>query len=139
MCDLFGDGAYPLLPWLLKPCPINAILNRSQRRFNKTLSSARSTVERAFAILKGRLRILLKRLDSRFHNVSEIILTCRILHNFCQEAGEEFNDDEVAQRSAEHCSKYSPVHRAAFVVKLKLIYFYLNMFPILLRNLTSYT
>ena len=57
-------------------------------------------------------------LKGRFYNVSEIILTCRILHNFCQEAGEEFNDDEVAQRSAEHCSKYSPVHRAAFVVKL---------------------
>ena len=89
---LLGDGAYPLLPWLLKPYPINAILNRSQRRFNKTLSSAQSTVERAFGILKGRWRILLKRLDSRFY-VSEFILTCCILHNFCQEAGEEFNDD----------------------------------------------
>ena len=94
---LLGDGAYPLLPWLLKPYPINAILNRSQRRFNKTLSSAQSTVERAFGILKGRWRILLKRLDSRFY-VSEFILTCCILHNFCQEAGEEFNDDEVLQR-----------------------------------------
>ena len=98
MCDLFGDGAYPLLPWLLKPYPINAILNRSQKHFNKTLSSAWSTVELAFAILKGRLRILLKRLDSRFYNVSEIILSCCILHNFCQEAGADFNDDEVPQR-----------------------------------------
>ena len=89
---LLGDGAYPLLPWLLKPCPINAILNRSQRHFNKTLSSARSTVERAFAILKGRWRILLKRLESGFYNVLEIILT------FCQEAGEDFSDDEVLQR-----------------------------------------
>ena len=51
------------------------------------LSSARSTVERAFAILKGRLRILLKRLDSRFHNVSEIILTCCILHKFVKKQG----------------------------------------------------
>ena len=89
---LLGDGAYPLLPWLLKPCPINAILNRSQRHFNKTLSSARSTVERAFAILKGRWRILLKRLESGFYNVLEIILT------FCQEAWEDFSDDEVLQR-----------------------------------------
>ena len=50
---LLGDGAYPLLPWLLKPYPINVILNRSQRNYNKTLSSARSTVERAFGILKA--------------------------------------------------------------------------------------
>ena len=89
---LLGDGAYPLLRWLLKPYLINAILNRSQRRFNTTLSSARSTVERAFAILKGRWRILLKRLESGFYNVLEIILT------FCQEAWEDFSDDEVLQR-----------------------------------------
>ena len=74
--------SYPFLSWLLKPCPINAMLNRSQRHFNKTLSSARSTVERAFAILKGRWRILLKRIDCSLYNVSEIILTCCILHKF---------------------------------------------------------
>lgn len=95
---LLGDGAYPLLPWLLKPYPINVILNRSQSRFNKTLSSARSTVERAFGILKARWRILLKRLDNKFCNIPEVILTCCILHNFCQQAGEEFDDDEVLQR-----------------------------------------
>ena len=95
---LLGDGAYPLLPWLLKPYPINVILNRSQKRFNKTLSSARSAVERAFGILKARWRILLKRLDNKFCNIPEVILTCCILHNFCQQAGEEFDDDEVLQR-----------------------------------------
>jgi hypothetical protein len=47
---LLGDGAYPLLPWLLKPYPINVILNRSQRNYNKTLSSARSTVERGLRL-----------------------------------------------------------------------------------------
>ena len=73
---LLGDGAYPLLPWLLKPYPITVILNCSQRRFNKTLSSARSTVECAFGLLKARWRILLKRLDNKFCNIPEVILTC---------------------------------------------------------------
>ena len=45
-------GACPLLPWLMKPHPDGAILNRSQRRSNKTLSPARSTAERAFGILR---------------------------------------------------------------------------------------
>ena len=95
---LVGNGTYPLLLCLLKPYPVNAVLNSSQRRFNKTLSSARSTVERAFGILKGKWRIPLKRLDSRFDNISEGILTCYILHNFCQEAREEFDDEEVLER-----------------------------------------
>lgn len=98
---LLGDGAYPLLPWLLKPYPNNAALNQTQRVFNRTLSSARSTVERAFGTLKGRWRVLLKRLDNRFCNVSKVILTCCILHNFCQIAGEEFDDQEILRRVIE--------------------------------------
>ena len=78
--------------------PINVIFNRSQRNYNKTLSSARSTVERAFGVLKAIWRILLKRLVNKFCNIPEVILTCCILHNFCQDAGEEFDDDEVLQR-----------------------------------------
>ena len=81
----------------MKPYP-NGILNRSQRRFNKTLSSARYTVERAFGVLKARWRILLKRLDNRFENIPEVIVSCCILHNFCQEAGEEFDDEEILNR-----------------------------------------
>ena len=95
---VLGDGAYPLLPWLMKPYPNAAILNRSQRRFNRTLSSARSTVERAFGILKARWRILLKKLDNRFENIPEVILACCILHNLCQQAGEEFDDEEILRR-----------------------------------------
>lgn len=95
---LLGDGAYPLLPWLIKPFPLNVNLTASQRRFNRELSSARATVERAFGILKARWRILLKRLDCRFTNISEIIIVCCILHNFCLQTGDNFDDEEIVSR-----------------------------------------
>ena len=82
----------------MKPYPNGAILNRSQCRFNKTLSSPRSTVKRNTGILKARWRILLKWLDNQFENIPEVILSCCILHNFCQEAGEEFDDEEILRR-----------------------------------------
>lgn len=37
-------------------------------------------------------------MDNRFINIPEVILTCSILHNFCQEAGEEFYDPEILRR-----------------------------------------
>ena len=40
---------------------------------------------RAFGVLKGHWRCLLKRLDNRLINVSDIIITCCTLHNICQE------------------------------------------------------
>ena len=62
------------------------------------LKNGLTTVERAFGLLKARWRILLKRLDNKFCNISEVILTCCILHNFCQREGEEFDDEELLQR-----------------------------------------
>ena len=62
---VLGDGAYPLLPWLIKPYNFGPALTRSEKLFNKKLCSARVTVERAFGILKARWRCLLKRLDNR--------------------------------------------------------------------------
>ena len=94
---LIGDGAYAISSWIIIPYPHNALLDVAQRRFNRTLSGARSTVERAFGLLKGRWRCLLKRNDSNLENISATALACCILHNICQEAGEEFGDEEYLQ------------------------------------------
>ena len=40
-------------------------------------------VERAFGILKGRWRILLKNVDVQLENVPDIVTACICLHNLC--------------------------------------------------------
>ncbi|XP_066934300.1 uncharacterized protein [Clytia hemisphaerica] len=91
---LLGDGAYPLVPWLVKPYPFIPALSRSEKRFNKILSSARVTVERGFGILKARWRCLLTRLDAEVENVSDQIIACCVLHNICQEMNDEYIDED---------------------------------------------
>ena len=92
----------------MKPFP-NVGLNNSQKHFNKCLSSARVTVERAFGFLKGRWRCLMKRLDNDIENVAETILAGFVLHNLKQIRGEAYVDydnmlDEIIQeeRAARH-------------------------------------
>ena len=79
---LISDGAYQAISWQLKPYPLIR-LNDTQKKFNKKLSSAQVTVERAIGLLKGRWRCPLKRLDNRLNNVSFIIVASCILHNIC--------------------------------------------------------
>ena len=40
------------------------------------------------------MEMLLKQLDSRVENVSNIIITCFTLHNFCQLNGENYFEDD---------------------------------------------
>ena len=45
-------------------------------------------VENAFRRLKGRWRCLLKRLDVRLDNVTNIVAACVVLHNICEFHGD---------------------------------------------------
>ena len=87
-----GDSAYPLSTWLLKPFQ-EGTNDPEEISFNKELSRARVSVECAFGILKGRWRILQKRLDSNIAFTNQIITACCVLHNFCIEAGDLWDED----------------------------------------------
>ena len=91
---MLGDGAYSLLPWLIKPYNFGPALTHSEKLFNKKLSSARVTVERAFGILKARWRCLLKRLDNCIENVSAVVIACCVLHNICQMNRDDYLDQD---------------------------------------------
>ena len=90
---IVGDGAYPLLPWLLTPFQYGPALTRHEKKFNKKLSSVQVTVERAFGTLKARWCCLLKRLDNRIKNIT-VVTTCCVLHNICQMRKDEHIDKD---------------------------------------------
>jgi len=82
-CLILGDAAYPLKSWLLVPYRDNGKLNAVQRNFNFVHAATRCTVERAFALLKGRFRRL-KYLDMKhMEDIMNVIMTCCIFHNIC--------------------------------------------------------
>lgn len=88
---LIGDKAYPCLPQLQCPYKDNGHLTEAQKNFNKRLSSARSTIERSFAYLKGRFRCL-KYLDVRnLIWAPKYIMACCVLHNICM------NNDDIIE------------------------------------------
>ena len=88
---LVGDAAYPCHPWMLAPFKGHKDgLSREEYHWNFVQSSTRMCVERAFGMLKGRWRILLKRIDVHLKNVPDLVATCLVLHNMCIMFGDEF-------------------------------------------------
>ena len=91
---ILGDSANPSPTWQVKPYSFNLNLPNTEKSFNKHLSSARVTVERAFWVLKWRWRCLLKRLDNDLESASSIIITCCVLYNICQQNHNNYIDDD---------------------------------------------
>ena len=69
-------------------------LTVTEKKFNKALSSARVTFERAFGILKAQWRCLLNNLDCQIENVSTVIIACCVLHNICQLIKDDYIDND---------------------------------------------
>jgi hypothetical protein len=81
---LIGDVAYPIRPWFYSPFKdAKDGLPRYKTHWNFIQSSTRMLVERVFGILKGRFRILLKRIDITLCHMPNLVTTCICLHNMC--------------------------------------------------------
>ena len=88
---LVGDAAYLCRPWMLALDKGHKDgLTREEYNWNFVQSSTRMCVERAFSMLKGRWRILLKRIDVNLKNVPNLVSTCLVLHNMCIIFGDIF-------------------------------------------------
>ena len=88
---IIGDSAYPLLKWFVKPYPNRGHLQPDEREFNKKLSASRSLVERAFGLLKGRWRLLLKKVEPQTKTLSKTALAACILRDICIDHGDLYD------------------------------------------------
>lgn len=92
---LIGDAAYPLLNSLMTPFKDTGHLTREQIIYNIKFSSTRNVIERAFGLLKGKLRRF-KYLDiSDFQLGQNMIGAACVLHNFMIDRGEIHFEQDV--------------------------------------------
>jgi hypothetical protein len=63
-------------------------------------------IERAFGILKGRWRILLKRIDMPLHHLPSIVIAIFCLHNLCIIHGDAFDMDWAREAKMEMQRKW---------------------------------
>lgn len=98
---ILGDKACPVTGWCIPPFINRTRLTAAQISFNKKQSSARSVVERSFALLFGRFRRL-RYLDmNRIEFIPATILASCVLHNICLQYGDEANERYI-QEGNEH-------------------------------------
>ena len=69
--------------------------DNSERFFGYRLCSARNVIENSFGQLKGRFMCLRRPMDIKIEDLPNIILTCFILHNFCELKREKFSEENV--------------------------------------------
>lgn len=89
---VLGDSGYALMKGLMTPVRDNGHLGMAEIRYNGIHASARSMIDRAFALLKGKFRRL-KHLDTDVTYVQRIVKTACVLHNVI--LSHETLDDDV--------------------------------------------
>ena len=94
---ILGDPAYPLKTWLMKPYLDHPGITAKEKLFNYRQSRARMVVENAFGRLKGRWRCLLKQLDMKVDNATNVVASCVVLHNICELYGDNCRDEWVVE------------------------------------------
>jgi hypothetical protein len=88
-------------------------LTREEYHWKYAQNNTRMCVERAFGMLKGRWRILLKRIDVQLTNVPDLVSTCLVLHNMCIIFGDTFWRTEWIQEVTDEVNTVMSHHIGA--------------------------
>ncbi|XP_061541890.1 uncharacterized protein zgc:113227 isoform X1 [Phycodurus eques] len=127
-CDvghyLIGGPVYPAENWLMAPFCDTEHLTPEQVAYNSQLNCARSVLKAAFGRLSGRWRCLTKKLDGKVELARKMALVCCVLHNICEEHGDELQDAQSEIHvnipppglpSPKDCTKEGPDVRTALL------------------------
>ncbi|ONK76969.1 uncharacterized protein A4U43_C02F1770 [Asparagus officinalis] len=91
---IIGDGAFPLLPWLITPFSGKEGVTESMMEFNRRHCATRMVAQRAMARMKEMWRIVqgeMWRPDK--HRLPRIILVCCLLHNIVIDLEDDVRDE----------------------------------------------
>jgi hypothetical protein len=103
---LIGDCTYPVRSWIYNPFKGCAEgLEGYKANWNFIQSSTRMCVERAFGILKGRWRIIMRRADIPLRYMADVVCTCIILHNMCTIGKNKFDMEWIEEAERELCRR----------------------------------
>jgi hypothetical protein len=81
---LIKDFTYPMRPWIYSPFKEEKEeMSKAKAHSNFIQSSTYMVVERAFGILKGQWRILLKQIDMPLKHIPDLVIACICLHKLC--------------------------------------------------------
>ena len=119
-----GDLAYPMLPWLVKPCNQPSIDSAEKRTYNYRIYC----VEIAFSRLKAHWRQLLKRNDMIVKNITNVVAAACVLHNMREIHGESFDESWVSDDGFDDLSRpdrhpYSTAHSGSVAIREALVLF----------------
>ena len=95
---LIEDAVYPVRSCMY--CPFKGgktTLSGQEANWNFSQSSTRMCVERAFGILKGRWRVIMKRCEILLQNMPDIVATCVVLHNLYIVKKEGIEEDWIVE------------------------------------------
>lgn len=106
--SLLGDAAYACTNFLFTP--INNPQNAAEVRYNRAHKRARNIVERAFGIWKRRFPCLKRGLGNNLTTVSDIIITCAILHNIGIGVNDEIPENDGIELPLDEPVPNEPVH-----------------------------